>query len=43
MHLTELQDLDKLEIVTAERMYYQGLLNRRIDINGMLLDKIRSE
>jgi len=36
LHLTQLEDLDKLEIVTAERMSYMGALSRPINIDEML-------
>lgn len=31
-----LESLDKIDIMAVERMSYQGLLNRRIDLNAML-------
>ena len=43
LHLSELEDLDKIEIVAAERMSYQGTLPRRININEMLTKKVRED
>ncbi len=33
LHLEQLTDLDKIEIEAAERMSYQGILRRSIDID----------
>jgi len=43
LHLTKLIDLDKLEIVAAERMFYQGIISRRININEMLIGKKKND
>ena len=43
LHLSALVDLDKIEIVPAERMSYQGVLRRGVDVNDMLFAKIRSD
>ena len=43
LHLTQLEDLDKLEIVAAERMSYLGTLPRSVNIEEMLRRKIRDD
>jgi hypothetical protein len=43
MHLEQLTDMDKLEIVAAERMSYLGILQKRLNINQMLLSKIKND
>ena len=43
LHLSALVDLDKIEIVPAERMGYQGILRRGVDVNDMLFAKIRND
>ena len=35
--------MDKLEIVPAERMSYQGLLPRRVNVDDMLRKKMRED
>ena len=39
LHLEQLEDLDKIEILPAERMTYQGILkmDKRNDIDKMLV------
>lgn len=41
--LPHLVDLDKVEIMPVERMHYQGLVKRKVDMEKMLLEKIRSD
>lgn len=41
--MKKLIDLDKLEIVAAERMSYQGIISRRININEMLMGKKKND
>lgn len=36
LHFKLLEDLDKIEVDAAERMYYEGVLSRRINIDQML-------
>ena len=43
LHLRLLEDLDKIEVDIAERMTYEGKLPRRINIDQMLLLKIRDD
>ena len=43
LHLQLLEQLDKIEIVPAERMSYLGTINRRINIDQMLRDKVRND
>ena len=43
LHLSALVDLDKLEIMPAERMGYQGILRRGVNLNDMLFAKIRND
>ena len=39
LHLSQLEDLDKMEILAVERMSYQGTLPRRVNIDEMLRKK----
>ena len=39
LHLSQLEDMDKLEILAAERMSYLGTLPRRVNIDEMLRKK----
>jgi len=43
VHLTSLEQLDKIEIVPAEKMSYLGTITRRIDINEMLRAKVKND
>lgn len=43
LHLTQLEDMDKLEIMPAERMTYMGTLPRPINIDEMLKRKKRDD
>ena len=41
--LPDLTDLDKIEVLGAERMVYDGTLPRSINVDKMLFDKIRND
>ena len=41
--MSQLEDLDKIEIVPAERMSYLGTLRRKVNIDEMILQKIKSD
>ena len=43
LHLSLLEDLDKIEIVPAERMSYLGTLRRKVNIDEMIMQKIKSD
>ena len=41
--LADLTDMDKVEVIAAERMSYQGILPRSINLDKMLFDKIKND
>ena len=43
LHLKQLEQMDKIEVVAAERMSYEGTLPRRINIDEMLRLKIKND
>ena len=43
LHLQLLEQLDKIEVMPAERMSYMGTINRRINIDQMLREKVRND
>ena len=43
LHLQLLEQLDKIEVMPAERMSYIGTINRRINIDQMLREKVRND
>ena len=43
LHLSALVDLDKIEIVPAERMSYLGTLRRKVNIDDMIMQKMKSD